>query len=182
MATYEQTVQVELERLDDNEIVDKLRSGSLTDAAAQIASSILVKRGLDVPKAAAVDQSAVRIKSGQATVVRRVWEFLRRCAGGRESLMAAYWILGAAQVLFTVALFFTYEFALSGRRVGAFVDLIGFLWVGSMVFHAVCVWRCAKNARVYAFGQLAKVYATLQIGIWLVLVPMAAITQWFASM
>ena len=188
MATYEQTVQSELELLEDEEILAKLRSDSLTDVAARIAASVLVKRGREVPILTDAQRADDAGKNGAIPAVSRLRTFIFRCAKGQSTLMAAFWFGGAGLMLFTGALLATHELIRTRAMVSVLVDVIGILWIVAMVFHAVCVWRCAKNTRIYAFGQLAKVYAALQIGLWLVLVlvlvlvPVIAIAQRFASM
>ncbi len=48
MADYANSVKQSLSRLDDEEILEKIKSNSLTDEAKEVAEKILLERGLDV--------------------------------------------------------------------------------------------------------------------------------------
>jgi hypothetical protein len=175
MQTYRDSVKFEFEKLDSENLAARIRTGGLTDIANAVAVDILQSRGFPVP---AASDGPVEVRGVTRTsIMVRVWMFVIRCLRGKESLAAAYWYLGAIMAAFGILMLVLYEMLRTSPQLGFVGDILLVLWIFGSLVHGIAVWRCAKNARIYVFGQLAKFSVGLNLGVWFILLPIGIILE-----
>lgn len=163
MSDYDETVRQELEKLSTEVIVAKLKMGYFTEDAANVARETLSSRGIG-PIGISESTEEVLVPP----LSRRVTFFVTQCLAGKANLSSAFWTLGGALfVLMLASIPLTLLFG-DGFFVVALV-------IGSMgsILHTISVWRCAKNTKLYAIGQAAKMYTAFQSLLPLILIGSA---------
>ncbi len=148
MSNYVEAVRIELEQLSSEVIAAKLKMGYFTEEAANVALKILALRGVEYS-----DKLVTNEETLPPPIGRRVLLFVAQCLSGNQDLSTAFWTLGGAILLFTFA-----SIPIALLLGDGFLIVIGL--AGSLL-HAISVWRCAKNTKIYAFSQAAKMYAVL---------------------
>ncbi len=164
------TAESPLAQQTDEQLCEQLRTGALSERGADHATDLLLERGwapADIPLHAAAPDLR---NFGQ-----KLWTFIADCAWGKAPLLHAMWVLGGV----IMATYFVLLVALEMSRLSMVGSLVSVLWVAfscaSHSFHAFCVWRCARNARVHALGQLARIYAGAVMGIWAIGIVMSIV-------
>jgi len=194
MPTIDQLSE-EFSRLADEELIDRLRSGSLTAMGTDAAREELAARGVDLMHALAQPPHAYasrRRVSGftRRTVLRilaRVLRFPLRAFLGVEPLWAVL-VFGAA-ILYLLSNLMAYGFGqfLGVEPVPPYVLPMGYLATGLMAFvtawFAAGLWRSARRAKSGFWRILVRLLAVL-VGLYAVngiLVRTSIMQQYFGS-
>lgn len=153
MTSYTATVHDSLSRLESDALVERIRSGSLTDEALQIATRILSERGVAVP---AIEESATEVNASQAKrqAKRSDGQFISDCLQGTASLNDAFWTLGLG-----IWIVIGVPTALLQSTLGGIALLV------ALVFRDIAIWRCAPNAKRVFWGVAARAWVFLGYGI-----------------
>lgn len=164
-----------LDKLDSEELYEKLLHQMLTEEASEIARGILLSRGVTPPVAnewepAQIEKTPIHIRLAQ---------LIKDCVRGEAPLGTAYWSLGLVLFAIAVIALLGYEFTRLTVLDGVFSYLFMALILLGNPFHAYCVWKCSKNTNNAFFGHIAKMYAGLQLLVWCVLIPFAMIGSLF---
>lgn len=155
------TSESSLAHLTDGQLCMQLRSGVLSEMGAKKAIDLLLERGW-VP----ADIPAPPIMEERRSLWEKLNDFIADCAAGRASLMHAMWALGGLIGLANFFLFFAAELSRMTPVYSIFMMAwVCFIFLGNP-FHGFCVWRCARNTKGYALGQLARIYAAGQLLFW----------------
>ena len=174
MAAPDQLGQ-EFETLADEELIERLRSGDLTQIASDTARRELAKRGVDVDRALVESPSVPVQLAVSATTLQRV----RRAIGILTRILRFPWraVLGVEPpwivVLFGAALLYlwfrlivyglTETLLLHPRRPHALpiaYAAAGLMALG-MVWYALAIWRSAKRVKSRFWRISVRVLATL---------------------
>lgn len=156
MSSYTEIVQESLSQLENEDIFEKIRSGSLTDEAQQIATRILGERGIAAP--ATEDFVAeVVAPSKKSHAKESSGEFLSRCFRGKASLNDAVWTLG-------VGLWIAVGIPAALLKATPVPWLGGIVLLISLLFRDIAIWRCAPNAKRVFWGIAARAWIFLSNG------------------
>jgi hypothetical protein len=158
--------------LEDDELLQKVRSLSLTDEADSIAREILVSRGIQPP------EKQVCNFVEDASPKREPWgAFLKSCLNGSAPLSSAYWGMGFLLIVLSIVMIAGMSF-FSGSWIGDLFDfaLFTLLVVGSPA-HVFCVWQCSDNTNLLLWNGLAKGFVMIMCLVYVGLI-IGAVSSW----
>lgn len=156
MTAYSNEVRSQFERLENEELIERVQSGTLTDAAHEIAKQELTSRGLRVPEQQVSNQTTAEPK-----LIAGLYSSFRRAFTGKLELWRVFWkgALIPVFLMMIVDAIFSNDGNISSIAMRSY--LLSF-W-----FWMYAVLKCSPNVRTDLLGFLAKLYA----GAMLVLVP-----------
>lgn len=159
MSAYEDTVRASLSHLEDDELISRLRSGGLTEAAQQIVKDLLVERGqVNIIPTLAEPTSRPPKETDSA--------FLSRCFRGAASLSDAFWVLGFSIWLVLGLPIILLSSFTRGTAVGTvFASLGAMVLFIALVLRDISIWRCAPNAKAIFWGIAARIWIGLSYGL-----------------
>lgn len=135
MDSYAAEVRDRYRSMETEELLERVRNGSLTSTAHDIAISELISRGVSIPQ---LPQMPVVQQDGMHS------SFLVRCWRGEEKLWKAYWGLGLIWVVATIVEWLSHAVLL--------LVVVLPLWF----ILCVSVWRCAPNSSHWFWRVLAR--------------------------
>jgi len=164
-----------LEKLDSEELFEKLLHQMLTEEASEVARGILLSRGVTPPAANEYEPDQIE----KTPIHIRMAQLIKDCVRGEAPLGTAYWSLGLVLFAIAVIALLGYEFTRLTLLDGVFSYFFMAVMLLGNPFHAFCVWKCSKNTKQEVFENLAKTYAGLQLLFWCVLLPFVMISSLF---
>lgn len=142
MDTHVEQLRQTYEGMDIEELINRAKSGTLTEEAHALALKVLQSRGIntaELPETPSPLPPNAEIPPG----------FFWRCWHGKERLWKAYWLLGLLG-----------GFVLGITRIpsSAFIQAVLFLLIALpiQVFWWVSVWRCAFRSSHWGWAILAR--------------------------
>ena len=167
MSAYGDTVRATLSQLEDDELIEKIRTGSLTEEAHQVAAEILAQRGANASPV--VEPTVVMGHLAPKQTKGSDVAFLSRCFRGSASLNDAFWVLGLGILVGLAAPVLIVSSFLRGSIVGTAIGVLGWVAViAASIFRDISIWRCAPNAKNPIWGIAARLWIFLSYGLVLV--------------
>lgn len=154
--------------LEDDELLKKVRSLSLTEEADEIASEILVSRGIQPPEKGecsfAEDVSPKRVP----------WiSFFKSCLKGEAPLAFAYWGLGFLLSILLIVSYAGMSYFSRSWAGDLFSYLLFTLIVVGPPVQVFCVWQCSDNTNFILWNGLAKLFVLVMCLVYLSLIMSA---------
>jgi hypothetical protein len=143
MSTYADQVRETFENLETEEVLERVKGGTLTAEAGSIAKEVLVSRGVVLPDAATEQLSST-------TDIASTPNFLSRCWDGKERLWKAFWLVGLLIHVFVSILI---------PLNNIFIQLVVALPL--QIFWWSSVWRCAFRCSHWVWSILARTWVVL---------------------
>lgn len=160
MSAYGDTVRATLSQFEDDELIEKIRAGSLTEEALQIATDILAQREANAPSTG--NPTAVVGHLAPKPSTKSDAAFLSRCFRGSASLNDAFWVLGLGILLGLAVPIIIVSSFLKGSIVGTAIAILGGMAVfAAVIFRDISIWRCAPNAKNPFWGVAARSWICL---------------------
>ena len=150
------TLRENLAALEDEELLFKVTSSSLTEEAEAIARELLAARGVGIP----VELSALATPYKTHFVMRWL-SLLNNCFQGKAPLGVAWSVCGLTNLALIILcvlgmMIFNSTFLKSAFETGfLFVLVFGF------PMQAFCVWRCRENTKSQLWSAIAMLYSML---------------------
>lgn len=147
MVDNNQQIKETLDRLEVDDLIDRIKSGTLTEQAHLIALSALTGRWVStdgLPQAPIDFQSNEKIDDG----------FISNCWRGNVRLYKAYWGLGFILVVFSILLSKTLD--LTSLTTLGRVLIFSLSIIPIQLLFLVSVWRSAFNTSSVMFAYLAR--------------------------
>jgi hypothetical protein len=164
------TLRENLDALEDDELLSKVVTESLTDEADAIARELLASRGVQIPALEAGSAAS----TASPPLIKRWVSLIKKSLQGEAPLGVAWSVCGMTTLMFvitTVLGMMIYQSTILRPIFEA-----GFLLAIVMGFpmQAYCVWRCSENTSSRLWSAIAILYSML-IGLVVVVVLLAAI-------
>ena len=167
MSAYVDTVRATLLQFEDDELIEKIRTGSLTEEAQQVATDILAQRGTDVARSVKPIVVVGHLAPKQTT--KSDVAFLSRCFRGSASLNDAFWVLGFGWLLGLAIPVLVVSLFLRGSIFGTAIAVLGSAAnIAAFIFRDISIWRCAPNAKNPIWGIAARLWIFLSYALVLV--------------
>lgn len=150
------TLRENLAALEDEELLFKVTSSSLTEEAEAIARELLAARGVDIP------DPVSEVATPTTSPVHLVWfQLLKTSFQGKAPLGVAYSVSGITTLAFILLMvlgmmMFQSTFLSPLFDTGLFLVLVlGF------PMQAFCVWRCSENTKSRLWSAIAMLYSMI---------------------
>lgn len=169
------TLRESLEKLNSEELIERLLQQSFTDDADKVVREILVSRGIVPPSSDEHEQ----IPHSKTPIRLRITELIKMSIRGQASLGEAYWNLGLLLFGIAIVSMIGYSLTVQGFLGNFFAGLLIITIVLGTPFHAYCVWKCKTNTNSQLWGQIAGFYAFLQLFVFCGLLPIGLIASYF---
>lgn len=156
---YSDSLRENLDMMADEELLSRVKAGTLTAEAQKIAIQLLSARGRSVEDETTDASSPSREKKKPKESDR---VFLGRCIAGKASLNDAFWVLGLGVWLAIGAPVAVLASLTKETPLGPVVSVLGgLLLLIALTFRDICIWRCAPNAKWIAWGVIARTWVAL---------------------
>jgi hypothetical protein len=145
MDTYRDEMRRHIQELDDNELIARIMSGTLTDEAGVLANEELNSRGLQLPSP---ERNALRESNHRSLSLTAI---LDQAYAGKLELWRVFWI---GILVPMAALVFGAVLSREGED-GAISDIAFWMYLAAYWVWAYFVWKCSENVERKFLGWLA---------------------------